>query len=89
MMTSSYFYYSCKNLLNHVFYMNSFTSHRDIAHNFWKANWINEQANRSIVLIVEIVMFVEQYNELTSHACLSAHSIVTRILKIVCNKTSK
>jgi hypothetical protein len=69
--------------------MNSFTSHTDIAHNFWKAYWINEQADRSIIWIVEIVMFVEQYNELTSHACLSAHSIGTHILKIVCNKTSK
>jgi hypothetical protein len=59
-----------------IFYMNSFPSHWDIAHNFLKANWINEQANRSIIWIVEIVMFVEQYNELTSHACFecSFHS---------------
>jgi len=69
--------------------MNSFTSHRNIAHNFWKAIWINEQANRPMIWIVEIVMFVEQHNGLTSDTCLSAHSIVNHILKIVCHKTSK
>ncbi len=81
-----YFLYNCKKLFNHFFlYTRSLTLHR----NSWKANWIKDWVNRSIIWIVEIVMFVEQYSELTSHICLSAHSIVTHILKTVCHKTSK